>query len=255
MAGCISSPPTSASRRSFPLDLAALGTARLQLHAGRRAADAAAVRRRDVPAPVRLTSYVDAPAGSGLGSSSALVVALVEAFAALLAAPLGPYDVAHLAFEMERIELGLAGGKQDQYAATFGGMNFIEFHAARPGDRQSAAGGAGVLNELETSMVICFTGVSRRSEAIIVEQQRGMAAPAGTALDSLHQLKSDAVEMKEALLRGQIARMAEMLNRSWLAKQRTAPGSAPGGSRRCTSWRSPMARRAGRCRAPAAAGS
>ena len=90
-----------------------------------------------------------------------------------------------------------------------------------------------MLNELETSLVICFTGVSRRSEEIIVEQQRGMASAAGHAadpdvLESLHQLKRDAIDMKEALLRGEIARMAAILNRSWEAKKRTASGISTG---------------------------
>jgi D-glycero-alpha-D-manno-heptose-7-phosphate kinase len=217
---------------AFSADFAALSRCRLGLHAG--------VARRMLTqfggalvTPMRVTSYVDAPPGSGLGSSSALVVALVEAFTALLAAPLGPYDVAHIAWEIERMDLGLAGGKQDQYAATFGGTNFIEFHA---GDRvivNPLRVASAVLNELETSMVVCFTGVSRRSEEIIVEQQRGMTEHTGTAqmgdvMDSLHQLKRDAVEMKEALLRGQIARMADILNRSWEAKKRTASGITTG---------------------------
>jgi D-glycero-alpha-D-manno-heptose-7-phosphate kinase len=217
---------------SFECGLTELSRCRLGLHAG--------VARRMLTAfgdgavrPMRVTSYVDAPPGSGLGSSSALVVALVEAFTGLLAAPLGPYDVAHLAFEIERVDLGLAGGKQDQYAATFGGTNFIEFHA---GDRvivNPLRIARAVLSELETSMVVCFTGVSRRSEAIIVEQQRGMSDSKGgkeatDVLDSLHQLKRDAQEMKEALLRGEIPRMADILNRSWAAKKRTASGISTG---------------------------
>jgi D-glycero-alpha-D-manno-heptose-7-phosphate kinase len=224
--------PDLAIEEDFPLELGALSQGRLGLHAG--------VTRRMLTQfgdskvrPMRVTSYVDAPPGSGLGSSSALVVALVEAFTALLAAPLGPYDVAHVAWEIERIDLGLAGGKQDQYAATFGGTNFIEFHG---GDRvivNPLRVASPVLNELETSMVVCFTGVSRRSEAIIVEQQRGMTnvpedSGAGGVIESLHQLKRDAVEMKEALLRGQISRMADILNRSWGAKKRTASGISTG---------------------------
>ena len=212
---------------AFPADLESLKAASLILHAG--------VARRmliqygggHVP-PMRVTSYVDAPPGSGLGSSSALVVALVEAFAAFLSAPLGPYDVAHLAFEIERIDLRLAGGKQDQYAATFGGTNFIEFQARDRVIVNPLRIPVAVLNELETSLVICFTGVSRRSEDIIVEQQRRMLAPSGDAVENLHQLKADALEMKEALLRGEIPRMARILNRSWEAKKRTADGISTG---------------------------
>ena len=229
--------PDLEMEESFPADLGALGKARLTLHAGvayRMVTQFGGGKIR----PMRVTSYVDAPPGSGLGSSSALVVALVEAFTALYAAPLGPYDVARVAFEIERLDLGLAGGKQDQYAATFGGTNFIEFHA---GDRvivNPLRVAPAVLNELETSMVVCFTGISRRSEEIIAEQQRGMMehandkhvgnVPGGGVMDSLHQLKRDAVEMKEALLRGEIPRMADILNRSWAAKKRTAAGISTG---------------------------
>ncbi|MBN8891742.1 MAG: GHMP kinase [Rhodospirillales bacterium] len=207
----------------FDCDLDALAPARLAIHAGvyrRMMRDHGGGR----PLPLTIASYVDAPPGSGLGSSSALGVALVEGFRALLGLPLGLYDVAHLAFEIERIDLGLAGGKQDQYAAAFGGANFIEFLA---GDRvivNPLRVPRGVMNELEASLVTCFTGVSRRSEQIIEEQQRGMDSPTGPALESLHQLKHDAQEMKQLLLRGGIRGMADILNRSWLAKKRTASG-------------------------------
>lgn len=207
----------------FPLDLDALGDARLKLHA--------AVYRRMVrefgggrPIAVTVRTSVDAPAGSGLGSSSALVVALVEAFRAVLDIPLGPYEIAHLAFEIERIELALSGGKQDQYAAAFGGVNFIEF---LPGDKvivNPLRIPRPTLNELETSLIICFSGVSRRSEEIIEQQRMGMIRKSAKTLDSLHQLKFDAVEMKQAFLRGNVPEMARILNRSWDAKKDTASG-------------------------------
>jgi D-glycero-alpha-D-manno-heptose-7-phosphate kinase len=205
----------------LPPDIDALSEAKLKLHAGVTRRIARQFANNSVPG-LRITSFVDAPAGSGLGSSSALVVALVEAFATWLALPLGPYDVAHLAFEIERIDLGLAGGRQDQYAATFGGINFVEFLA---GDRvivNPLRVSPAVLNELETSLVACFSGVSRRSEAIVKEQQHRMFAAVPAAIESLHQLKRDAVEMKEALLRGHIPQMADILNRSWEAKKQTA---------------------------------
>ncbi len=208
---------------TFPPDLRAIQSSKLPLHAGVTTRMLTQFGGGAIP-PIRVTSFVDAPPGSGLGSSSALVVALVEAFRALLAAPLGPYDVAHLAFEIERIDLALAGGRQDQYAATFGGVNFIEFHAQDRVIVNPLRVPPGVLNELEMSLITCFSGVTRRSDAIIAEQQRRMSAASDPAIEGLHQLKRDAVEMKQALLRGQIHRMAALLNNSWEAKKRTAGG-------------------------------
>jgi len=214
--------PDIGVEESLRPDIDAIMGAKLRLHAGVLRRMSAQFGERRVT-PMRITSFVDAPAGSGLGSSSALVVALVEAFRFYLGLPLGRYDVAHTAFEIERLELNLAGGKQDQYAACFGGANFIEFLAENRVIVNPLRVSSAVLNELETATVICFTGVSRRSEQIIEDQQRRMSGP-GRQLDDLHQLKADALKMKEALLRGEIGQMAELLNRSWEAKQRTASG-------------------------------
>ena len=207
----------------FPLDLDALGQAKLCLHA--------AVYRRMVmqfcggkPFPLTLRTHVDAPAGSGLGSSSALVVAMVEAFRAALNLPLGLYEIARLAFEIERIDLALSGGKQDQYAATFGGVNYIEFLANDLVIVNPLRVSRAILNELETSLVVCFSGVSRRSEAIIEQQRTGMKRKTAATIESLHQLKADALKLKMALLNGRIVDMAEILNRSWQAKKKTAVG-------------------------------
>ena len=174
--------------------------------------------------PMTLTTSVDAPQGSGLGSSSALVVAMIDAFRVLLELPLGQYEVAKLAFEIEREDLKLSGGKQDQYAATFGGINFIEFLANRRVIVNPLRVPVWVRNELESSLVVAFSGQSRSSAAIIDQQKAALAGNSATALEAMHQLKSDAIEMKRVLLQGMIGEVAAILDRSWTSKKATASG-------------------------------
>ena len=171
-----------------------------------------------------IKTTVDAPPGSGLGSSSALVVALVQAFATILEAPLGEYDIAHLAYEIERVDLGLAGGRQDQYAAAFGGINFIEFLALDRVIVNPLRISDGIRNELESSIVVCFSGRSRSSAEIIDRQTAGMKSDNSKTIQAMHKLKGDAFDMKRALLTGDIDGMGEILNESWQAKKDSAEG-------------------------------
>jgi len=174
------------------------------------------------PFPCTLRTHCDAPPGSGLGSSSTLVVAMLTAFQEMLGIPLGEYEVARLAYEIERHDLLMSGGKQDQYAAAFGGVNFMEFLA---GDRvivNPLRLKRRVISELEASLVLYFTGVSRASAQIIEEQSGNMRNQESDAIAAALELKADAVEIKEAALLGDIRRFGEVLNRSWLAKKRMA---------------------------------
>lgn len=174
------------------------------------------------PLSLKITTCSDAPAGSGLGSSSTMVVAILTAFAELLHLPLGEYDVAHLAFEIERKDIGLRGGAQDQYAATFGGVNFMEFHEQNRVIVNPLRVKKWILSELEASTVLYYTGVSRSSDKIIAQQIESFKSGEGKSVEAVHQLKRDASAMKEALLRGNIRCFGEILGRSWEAKRNLA---------------------------------
>ena len=160
----------------------------------------------------RLSTYVDAPAGSGLGTSSTLVVAILGAFVEMLKLPLGDYDIAHLAYQIEREDLQLAGGKQDQYAATFGGVNFMEFY----GDDKVIVNPLRIrpeyLHELGNNLVLYFTATSRESAAIIKEQVKNVNEKNEKSIEAMHQLKEQSRMMKEALLKGKLHQVGEILN-------------------------------------------
>ena len=174
------------------------------------------------PMPCRITTYSDAPAGSGLGSSSTMVVSILAAFAEWLRLPLGDYEVAHMAFEIERCDIGLSGGRQDQYAATFGGFNFMEFYKDDRVIVNPLRVKNWIMNELSCSMLLYYTGVSRASANIIEEQIERIKKESSGSLQATHQLKEDAFAMKEALLKGDVRRFAEILGHSWEAKRKLA---------------------------------
>lgn len=174
------------------------------------------------PLPVSVRTTVDVPSGSGLGGSSTLVVALIEAYRRYLDLPLGEYEIARLAFEIEREELGIAGGKQDQYAAAFGGFNFMEFYAENRVIINPLRVNSAVLRELEASLILYFTGRSRSSAKVIETQQAEIVKGNSKSIDAMMTLKREAVEMKEAILTGQLDSIAATMNRGWLAKKSTA---------------------------------
>jgi D-glycero-alpha-D-manno-heptose-7-phosphate kinase len=172
----------------------------------------------------RLSTYVDAPAGSGLGTSSTLVVAIIGAFAEMLRLPLGEYDMAHYAFDIERKDLNLAGGKQDQYAATFGGVNFMEFY----GDDKVIVNPLRVkqqhLFELENNLVLYYTSTSRESAEIIKKQSKNVTDKKESSIEAMHQLKQQAQMMKEALLKGRLHEIGEILDFGFQQKRQMAEG-------------------------------
>ncbi|MDR1363392.1 MAG: dehydrogenase [Spirochaetaceae bacterium] len=174
------------------------------------------------PLSFTMTTYSDAPAGSGLGSSSTMVVAIIKAFSEWLNLPLGEYDIASLAYKVEREDLNLAGGKQDQYAATFGGFNFMEFYDNERVIVNPLRLKRWIRNELEASLVLYYTGISRESGNIINQQIENTNKKNKVSMDNMHELKRQAVFMKEALLKGDLKSFSACLLNGWLAKRKIA---------------------------------
>lgn len=174
------------------------------------------------PLALELSTFCDAPAGSGLGSSSTLVVAMLKAFVELLNIPLDDYSQAQLAYKIERVDCDLQGGRQDQYAATFGGFNFMEFYANERAVINPLRIKTGFICELEASLVLFYTGVSRESARIIADQSSNVKSGSVVAIEAMHALKREAVTMKECLLRGDFAGIVESMRGGWESKKRSA---------------------------------
>jgi len=174
------------------------------------------------PLALELSTFCDAPAGSGLGSSSTLVVVMVRAFAEFLNLPLDDYTIAQLAFRIERVDCGLQGGRQDQYSAAFGGFNFMEFYARERAVINPLRIKNWIICELEASLVLFYTGVSRDSASIIADQSGHVQAGDATAVEAMHGIKSEALAMKECLLKGDFAGLVSSMRSGWENKKLTS---------------------------------
>jgi D-glycero-alpha-D-manno-heptose-7-phosphate kinase len=166
-----------------------------------------------------LLLHSNAPPGSGLGSSSAMMVALIGALTEFRNLPITDYELAEVAHSIEREELGIKGGRQDQYAAAFGGFNFIEL----TGDRvvvNPLRVPADTMLELEHNLLLCYTGTTRQGDHIIEDQMSRFEGGNEDAVAGLRAQKELAVEMKDALLQRRLTDFGELLHTAWEAKKR-----------------------------------
>ncbi|TMC60781.1 MAG: GHMP kinase [Chloroflexi bacterium] len=181
----------------------------------------AVINHYRAPAGMELFLHSDAPPGSGLGSSSTLIVALLGVFRHWLKLTMTEYELASLAYQIERVDIGIAGGKQDQYAAAFGGFNFIEFHAdsviVNPLRVEPAT-----LFELQYRLLLCYTGQTRLSAMILSEQTAGYIQRRAEVVAALDGMKALAIQLKNALLLNKLSRFGDLLHEAWLLKRQLA---------------------------------
>ena len=178
--------------------------------------------KREEGLSFKMVTFSDAPVGSGLGASSTMVVAILKAFTEWLNLPYGEYDIARLAFSIEREDLNLHGGKQDQYAATFGGFNFMQFKSNNEVIVNPLKIKNWIKDEIESELILYYTGTSRESAKIIDDQIKNTKKNDKKSLEGMFKLKENAVEMKNALVTANFEHIASLLTEGWLDKKQTA---------------------------------
>ena len=172
--------------------------------------------------PVKITTYVEAPPGSGLGSSSALVVALVAAICEYYGLPMGEYDIAEDAVEIERKICDLPGGKQDQFAAAFGGFNFMEFLKDGRAIVNPLRLNHKTQNMMELNTVLYYVGKPRKNSRVIENTSKGLV-DSEVVLNATHKIKEACIEYKNALLTGDFEKISELMETYWKSKLETNP--------------------------------
>lgn len=176
------------------------------------------------PLSFTLTCALEVPFGSGLGTSSTLAIAILGAYSEWLSLPLGEYDLAYLAYLIERVDLKQAGGKQDQYAAAFGGFNFMEFYKDDKVIVNPLRVRNEIINELSNNLLLYYTNSSRNSGDIIVQQQKNVKSQKEDSIEAMHKIKQQAYDIKEAILTNDLDKIGHILHEGWSHKRQMAEG-------------------------------
>lgn len=181
-----------------------------------------AIRRMGAHRGFELDLHSQAPRGSGLGGSSALTAAILGAMVEYGGSVLDPYELAELNYMIERLDLGIAGGKQDQYATTFGGFNLIEFSKDRVNMTHLRLPGA-VLNDLEDHLMLCYTGNVRPSLGIVQKRVEAYQRGENSTRQGLKRLHEMVYEAKDVLLKGRLREFGELLDENMKYKRKVDP--------------------------------
>jgi D-glycero-alpha-D-manno-heptose-7-phosphate kinase len=169
--------------------------------------------------PVKIESYSEVKYGSGLGSSSSMTVALIKAFSELFNLNLKKKRIAQLAYHIERIECGIKGGIQDQYAVTYGGFNYIEFSKNNKTNILNLKINKKIYSKLESSILICHSGISRNSSLIINDQIKNLSLNKTKVLESTHFIKKESKKVRKFLLKGNLNGFIDSINNIWENKK------------------------------------
>lgn len=159
-------------------------------------------------------------AGTGLGSSASVCVGVLRALTAYLELSVSKYELAEQSFRIARDVLRKPVGKQDEYAAAFGGLNFIRFHEDGTASVEPVPLRSDSIRELESSLMLFFTGVAHNSWKLLEEQEASTKQHTGTTVESLHEIRELSEHMRRALIKGDIWTFGDLLNESWEAKKR-----------------------------------
>ena len=193
--------------------------AAMDLHGSGLAIPLAVLKDLKCEISVNLFLASEIPPGTGLGSSASVCVNILKTLISYLQVPLSKHDLAERAFRIARDGLGHYIGKQDEYAAAFGGLNFITFHSDGSTEVKPLDLDPDIVRQLESNLLLAFTGSAHHSWTILKEQESSTRTH-GSAVEALKEVRSLAERMRDALQQGDLRNFGALMDEAWESKKR-----------------------------------